>query len=82
MDRDVISIYQGQTSSLLNKTRIKQESIPVGRVPSAAVVAGGVSAQGTVCPRVQGLSIPFACVGSGDPVRVLRLYTMNTLDTL
>ena len=31
---------------------------------------------------VQGLSIPFACVGSGDPVRVLRLYTMNTLDAL
>ena len=29
---------------------------------------------------VQGLSIPFACVGSGDPVRVLRLYTTNTLD--
>ena len=28
------------------------------------------------------LSVPFACVGSGDPVRVLRLYTMNTLDTL
>ena len=24
---------------------------------------------------VQGLSIPIACVGSGDPVRVLRLYT-------
>ena len=31
---------------------------------------------------VQGLSVPFACVGSGDPVRVLHLYTMNTLDTL
>ena len=29
---------------------------------------------------MQGLSVPFACVGSGDPVRVLRLYTMNTLD--
>ena len=29
---------------------------------------------------VQGLSILFACVGSGDPVRVLRLYTTNTLD--
>ena len=25
---------------------------------------------------MQGLSVPFACVGSGDPVRVLRLYTM------
>ena len=24
---------------------------------------------------MQGLSVPFACVGSGDPVRVLRLYT-------
>ena len=32
--------------------------------------------------RVQGLFVPFACAGSGDPVRVLRLYTMNTLDTL
>ena len=32
--------------------------------------------------RVQGLSVPFACVGSSDPVRVLRLYTTNTLDTL
>ena len=31
---------------------------------------------------LQGLSVPFACVGSGDPVRVLRLYTTNTLDTL
>ena len=31
---------------------------------------------------LQGLSVPFACVGSGDPVRVLHLYTMNTLDTL
>ena len=32
--------------------------------------------------RLQGLSVPFACIGSGDPVRVLRLYTTNTLDTL
>ena len=32
--------------------------------------------------KMQGLSIPFACIESGDPVRVLRLYTMNTLDTL
>ena len=31
-------------------------------------------------PIMQGLSIPFACVGSGDPVRVLCLYTTNTLD--
>ena len=31
---------------------------------------------------MQGLSVPFACVGSGDPVRVLRLYTTNTLDIL
>ena len=31
---------------------------------------------------MQGLSIPFACVGSGDPVRVLCLYTTNTLDVL
>ena len=31
---------------------------------------------------MQGLSVPFACVGSGDPVTVLHLYTMNTLDTL
>ena len=33
-------------------------------------------------PNLQGLSVPFACVGSGDPVRVLRLYTTNTLDVL
>ena len=32
------------------------------------------------CIVMQGLSVPFACVGSGDPVRVLRLYTTNTLD--
>ena len=32
--------------------------------------------------RMQGLFVPFAHVGSGDPVRVLRLYTTNTLDTL
>ena len=31
---------------------------------------------------MQGLSVLFACIGSGDPVRVLRLYTMNTVDTL
>ena len=31
---------------------------------------------------MQGLSIPFACVGSGDPVRVLHLFTTNTLDIL
>ena len=31
---------------------------------------------------MQGLFIPFACIGSGDPVRVLHLYTTNTLDTL
>ena len=31
---------------------------------------------------MQGLSLPFVCVGSGDPVRILRLYTMNTLDIL
>ena len=30
--------------------------------------------------ELQGLSVLFACVGSGDPVRVLRLYTMNRLD--
>ena len=29
---------------------------------------------------LQHFSIPFACVGSGDPVRVLHLYTTNTLD--
>ena len=31
---------------------------------------------------LQGLSVLFACVGSSDPVRVLHLYTMNTLDIL
>ena len=31
---------------------------------------------------MQGLFVPFACIGSGDPVRVLHLYTTNTLDTL
>ena len=30
--------------------------------------------------HMQGLSVPFAYVGSGDPVRVLCLYTTNTLD--
>ena len=33
-------------------------------------------------PIMQGLSVPFACIGSGDPVRVLHLYTTNTLDIL
>ena len=33
-------------------------------------------------PPVQGLSVPFTCVGSGDPVRVLSLYTSNTLAIL
>ena len=31
---------------------------------------------------MQGLFVPFARVGSGDPVRVLRLYTTSTLDTI
>ena len=31
---------------------------------------------------LQGLFVPFACVGSGDPVRVLRLCTTNMLGTL
>ena len=38
--------------------------------------------QTTHARPLQGLSIPFAYIGSGDPVRVLRLYTMNTLDPL
>ena len=29
---------------------------------------------------MQGFIRPVARVGSGDPVRVLRLYTTNTLD--
>ena len=29
---------------------------------------------------MQGFIRPIARVGSSDPVRVLRLYTMNTLD--
>ena len=29
---------------------------------------------------MQSLSVLFACIGSGDPVRVLCLYTTNTLD--
>ena len=33
-------------------------------------------------PFLQSLFVPFACVGSSDPVRVLHLYTTNTLDTL
>ena len=32
--------------------------------------------------HMQGLFVPFACIGSSDPVRVLSLYTTNTLDTL
>ena len=32
--------------------------------------------------EVQGLFVPVACIGSGDPVRVLHLYTINTLDIL
>ena len=35
---------------------------------------------GSTSYPLQGLSVPFACVGSGDPVRVLRLYTTNTQD--
>ena len=31
---------------------------------------------------LQGLFVPFARIGSSDPVRVLRLYTTNTLDTI
>ena len=31
---------------------------------------------------VQGLFVPFACVGSGDPVRSYVYSTTNTLDTI
>ena len=31
---------------------------------------------------MQGLFVPFARVGSGDPVRVYVCYTTNTLDTI
>ena len=34
----------------------------------------------TVHVRLQGFIRPIARVGSGDPVRVLCLYTTNTLD--
>ena len=37
-----------------------------------------ISSLYSIC--MQGLSVSFACVGSGNPVRVLRLYTANTLD--
>ena len=33
-----------------------------------------------VSSGLQGLSLPIACVGSGNPVRVLCLYTTNTLN--
>ena len=36
----------------------------------------------SIIMNVQGLFVPFACLGSGDPVRALRLYTTNTLDTI
>ena len=44
---------------------------PVG-LGSGGVSSGGASAPSAAC----------ACIGSGDPVRVLRLYTTNTLDIL
>ena len=31
---------------------------------------------------MQGLFVPFPHVGSGDPGRVLHLYTTNTLDAI
>ena len=31
---------------------------------------------------LQGLFVPFACVGSGDPVRSYVCYTTNMLDTI
>ena len=58
----------------------KERGGSIKGVPSKGdSVKGGVVMKEVLC-RVQGLSVPFACVGSGDPVRVLRLYTMNTLD--
>ena len=51
--------------------------------PCTSVEFSELSHDLPVCPcfiYVQGLSVPFACVGSGDPVRVLHLYTTNTLD--
>ena len=39
-----------------------------------------ISSMATKFRLLQGLFVPFACVGSGDPVRVVRLYTTNTLN--
>ena len=58
----------------------RQECIPVGRHAGIPPPPPPPDCCPYLPGGVQGLSVPFACVGSGDPVRVLRLYTTNTMD--
>ena len=53
-----------------------------GLIHSFVVSLDRATKKETTLGKLQGLSVPFACIGSGDPVRVLHLYTMNTLDVL
>ena len=55
---------------------------PRAQAPETSKAPGAGRLEGSPSQGLQGLSVPFACVGSGDPVRVLCLYTMNTLDIL
>ena len=56
----------------------KERGGSIKGVPSKGdSVKGGVVMKEVLC-RVQGLSVPFACVGSGDPVRVTSVHNEYT----
>ena len=48
--------------------------------PSTSTLEGVPNVDKQLPDLVQGFIRPVACIGSGDPVRVLHLYTTITLD--
>ena len=64
-----------------DKLKCFQESLTTNALPCSATITPPPYHKRELF-IMQGLFVPFACVGSGDPVRVLRLYTTNTLDVL
>ena len=71
---------QGTLKTVYNAKKTVRGSSPVS---TFTIGKGILKNDQCICHyfwNMQGLSVPIACVGSSDPVRVLRLYTTNTLD--
>ena len=71
----------------ISPKKVRTDTLGVGTPPLPQENPGSATDMNNVAiyafyKGMQGLFALFACVGSGDPVRVLRLYTTNTLDTL